>query len=84
MNNKKIFVTGASGFIGSHCVIDLLEHGYQVVGTIRDMSREKTLRKIFSRLELYNDRVNFKKADLRNPEEILGNPQEIFGKPKEF
>ena len=71
MNNKKIFVTGASGFIGSHCVIDLLEHGYQIVGTIRDMSREKTLRKIFSRLELNNDKVIFKKGDLRNPKSIL-------------
>lgn len=71
MKNKKIFVTGASGFIGSHCIIDLLQHDYKVVGTIRDMSREKTLRKIFSKLELYNDRINFKKADLRNPEEVL-------------
>ena len=71
MNNKKIFVTGASGFIGSHCVIDLLEHGYQVVGTIRDMSREKTLRKIFSKLRLDNDKVNFKKADLKNAEAVL-------------
>ena len=71
MKNKKIFVTGASGFIGSHCVIDLLEHGYQVVGTIRDTSREKTLRKIFSKLKLDNDKVNFKKADLRDVEAVL-------------
>ena len=71
MKNKKVLVTGASGFIGSHCVIDLLEHGYQVIGTIRDMSREKSLRKIFSKLKLDNDRVEFKKADLRNPEAVL-------------
>ncbi|OUW38301.1 MAG: hypothetical protein CBD40_07835, partial [Gammaproteobacteria bacterium TMED180] len=71
MKNKRVFVTGASGFIGSHCVIDLLKHGYQVVGTIRDMSREKTLRKIFSELKLDNDMVSFRKADLRSPEAIL-------------
>jgi dihydroflavonol-4-reductase len=71
LNNKKIFVTGASGFLGSHCIIDLLKHNYQVVGTIRDMSREKTLRKIFSRSKLDNDKVSFKKADLKNPEAVL-------------
>ena len=71
MKNKRVFVTGASGFIGSHCVIDLLEQGYQVVGTIRDTSREKTLRRILSKLKLDNDKVTFKKADLRNPEAVL-------------
>ena len=68
---EKVFVTGASGFIGSHCIIDLLRHGYQVTGTIRDMSRESTLRKIFSKLKVDNGRVSFKKADLRNLEEVL-------------
>ena len=71
MKYEKVFVTGASGFIGSHCIIDLLKHGYQVTGTIRDMSRESTLRKIFSKLKVDNGRVTFKKADLRNPEEVL-------------
>ena len=28
----KVFVTGASGYIGSHTAIDLLEHGYEVIG----------------------------------------------------
>ncbi len=68
---EKVFVTGASGFIGSHCIVDLLKHGYKVTGTLRDMSRESTLRKIFSKLKVDNGRVSFKKADLRNPEEVL-------------
>lgn len=29
--NKKISVTGASGYIGSYCVIALLEAGFDVV-----------------------------------------------------
>ena len=71
MSNKKIFVTGSSGFIGSHCIVDLLRHNYQVIGTIRDVSREKALRKIFSKLKLNNDNVKFKKADLRDFEAVL-------------
>ena len=71
MEYKKVLITGASGFIGSHCIIDLINHGYQVVGTIRDMSRESTLRKIFSKLKVDNGRVSFKKADLRNSEEVF-------------
>lgn len=30
-SGKTILVTGGSGFVGSHCVLELLEHDYQVV-----------------------------------------------------
>ena len=32
-NNKfrTIFVTGGAGYIGSHCIVELLEAGYQVI-----------------------------------------------------
>ena len=71
MEYKKVFVTGASGFIGSHCVIDLLGHGYHVTGTVRDIVKRNTLRKIFSELKLDDENVIFKKADLRNAEAVL-------------
>ena len=35
---QRIFVTGVNGHIGNHIVRDLLEHGYFVRGSVRDLS----------------------------------------------
>lgn len=45
----KVLVTGATGFIGSWCIIDLLRHGYEVRGTVRDLSRVASLAKSIER-----------------------------------
>ena len=49
MNNGNgdtlVAVTGASGFIGLHCVLALLQEGYRVRGTLRDLAREGDLRR---------------------------------------
>jgi len=37
---KKIAVTGANGFIGAHCVFQLLEAGFDVVAVVRDPTNE--------------------------------------------
>jgi hypothetical protein len=34
-----VLVTGATGFVGGHCVRELLEHGYPVRATVRDPAR---------------------------------------------
>ena len=31
MSGKKVLVTGGGGYIGSHCILQLLEHGFEVV-----------------------------------------------------
>ncbi len=31
MNNKKVLVTGGTGFIGSHAVVELINNGYEVI-----------------------------------------------------
>lgn len=36
---EKVLVTGVSGFIGMHCAHQLLEQGYQVIGTTRSSSK---------------------------------------------
>ena len=38
-NGETILVTGGSGFIGTHCISQLLEKGYRVRTTIRNNNR---------------------------------------------
>lgn len=59
-----VLVTGASGFIALHCILQLLEQGYRVRGTLRTPSREAELRAIFARHVDADDRLEFVTADL--------------------
>lgn len=38
--SKTVFVTGGTGYIGSHCIVDLLTEGYQVV-TIDNLTNSR-------------------------------------------
>ncbi|MRG45000.1 NAD-dependent epimerase/dehydratase family protein [Chitinophaga sp. SYP-B3965] len=40
MKDQKILVTGGTGFVGIHCILQLLQKGYQVRTTLRSLSRE--------------------------------------------
>jgi nucleoside-diphosphate-sugar epimerase len=39
-----VLVTGGSGFVGSHCILQLLAAGHQVRTTVRDLKREGDVR----------------------------------------
>jgi dihydroflavonol-4-reductase len=44
MSSKLVLVTGGSGFIGSHCILQLLQAGYRVRTTVRSLEREPDVR----------------------------------------
>ncbi len=62
--NTTVLVTGASGFVGIHCVAALLKEGYQVRGTVRSLAREAALRKTIEKFVDANDRLTLVEADL--------------------
>ncbi len=64
MKTSPILVTGASGFVAIHTIIQLLEQGYAVRGTIRSLKKEADLRKTISRYVQANDRLEILSADL--------------------
>jgi nucleoside-diphosphate-sugar epimerase len=44
MSGEQVLVTGGSGFIGAHCIVQLLNAGYRVRATVRSLQRESDVR----------------------------------------
>jgi nucleoside-diphosphate-sugar epimerase len=44
MSGELVLVTGGSGFIGAHCILQLLSAGYRVRATVRNLQRESDVR----------------------------------------
>ncbi|GJN79645.1 hypothetical protein PLIIFM63780_003162 [Purpureocillium lilacinum] len=63
-----VLVTGGSGFVGSYCIIDLLNAGYNVRTTIRSISKSSALRDVLKKSgrieEASLNRLSFAGADL--------------------
>src|SRR5436189_6382382 len=38
--NQTVLVTGGSGFLGAHCILQLLDKGYRVRTTLRSLSKK--------------------------------------------
>ena len=65
MNDKNtVLVTGGSGFLGSWCIIKLLQAGHRVRTTVRDLRREGEVRKSLAPHVDAGERLAFHAADL--------------------
>lgn len=62
--DERVLVTGGSGFIAGHCIVEALAQGYQVRTTVRDPAREGELRAAVRRLVDPADRLEVVSADL--------------------
>jgi nucleoside-diphosphate-sugar epimerase len=82
MSNELVLVTGGSGFIGAHCILQLLNAGYSVRTTIRSLQREPEVRAMLqhgsiSEPDLLSPgRLSFITADL---ESDAGWPEAVAG-----
>jgi len=62
-----ILVTGGSGFIGSHAILQLLSTGHQVRTTVRNLTREGYVRAMLKKSGAEpGDRLSFVAADLES------------------
>jgi nucleoside-diphosphate-sugar epimerase len=65
MTQKRVLVTGGSGFIGGHIILQLLEQGWRVRTTIRSPQREAAVRAALDEAGMVNgDALDFAAADL--------------------
>jgi nucleoside-diphosphate-sugar epimerase len=72
-----VLVTGGSGFIGSHSIIQLLAAGHQVRTTVRNLKREADVRAMLHQGAADpSDRLSFFAADL---EKDAGWPEAVAG-----
>lgn len=64
MSGELVLVTGGSGFIGSQCIVRLLEHGYRVRATLRSPARADEVRAVVRDAGPDPTAVEFVGADL--------------------
>jgi len=62
-NQEKVLVTGASGYIALHCISELLNYGYKVKGSLRDLGKENQVRDSLKN-ELSETNLEFCNLDL--------------------
>ncbi|TGX52182.1 aldehyde reductase [Sphingomonas gei] len=77
MATYTVLVTGGSGFVGSHVILQLLAAGHRVRTTVRNMSREPDVRATLARAGAdAGDRLSFFAADL---EKDMGWAEAVAG-----
>jgi len=60
---ERVLVTGVTGYIGQHCAVELLNQGYEVVGSVRSKSKADSTRNAIARFAPV-EKLSFVEADL--------------------
>lgn len=68
MASELVLVTGASGFIASHIVQQLLQAGHRVRGTVRDLNNDVKVKPLYSLCPDSKHSLELVEADLFKPE----------------
>ncbi len=63
----KVLVTGATGYIASHVVRELLARGYSVVGTVRNLANKDKYAFLYEFAQA-KEHLELREADLLKPE----------------
>ena len=66
VKQKKVLITGASGYIARQCISDLLKSGYKVKGSLRDLNKSDEVRASIGGVS--NEKFDFCKLDLLKDE----------------
>jgi dihydroflavonol-4-reductase len=61
--SERVLVTGITGYIGQHCAVELLNQGYEVVGSIRSKGKADSTRNAIGKVAPI-DKLSFAEADL--------------------
>ena len=62
--NKKVLLTGVSGYIANHCAVELLKNGYSVRGSLRSLSKKEEVIKAINKKIDPKDNLEFCELDL--------------------
>ena len=63
---EKVLLTGISGFIGLYCAKELLESGFNVRGTVRNLEKKKQVLNTLKKNEVDTKNLEFSTLDLTN------------------
>lgn len=59
-----VLVTGVSGYLAGHCMVQLLEAGYKVRGTVRSLDKADHIRQIAAENSIHPENLELVEADL--------------------
>jgi dihydroflavonol-4-reductase len=68
--NATVLVTGGNGFVGSHCIVELLRQGFQVRATLRDLSKEAPARTAIAATGAPLESLSFERCECLPPRHV--------------